>query len=79
MKHLLQQAKHEIESLRRQNEILGAKVEVVNIFAAALLGPRPQQGMSPDVAWALDQKIRELDTPAGIQSGQQQPNTQKGP
>ena len=65
MKHLLQQAKHEIEHLRRENEILGAKVEVVNIFAAALLGPRPPHGMSPDVAWALDQKIRELDTPVG--------------
>ena len=61
VKHLLQQAAQEIESLRRQNELLQAKVEVVNIFGVALLGPRPQSGMSPDVVWALRKEIQRLE------------------
>lgn len=61
MKHLLMDAKHEIENLRRRNEILQAKVEVVEVFSVALLGPRPQGGMSPDVAWALQREINKLN------------------
>ena len=61
MKHLLMEAKNEIVSLRRQNELLAAQVRVVNIFEAALFGPRPQQGMSPDVVWAIEKKLVELD------------------
>jgi hypothetical protein len=61
MKHLLLEAKHEIEALRRRNEILQAQVEVVEVFSVALLGPRPPQGMSIDVAWSLQKKINELD------------------
>lgn len=71
MKHLLQNAKHEIEHLRRENAILAAKVEVVNIFGAALLGPKQPMGMSPDVVWALDQEIRKLDTPVAAPFGGQ--------
>jgi hypothetical protein len=63
MKQVLKDALYEIESLRRQNEVLAAKVEVVNIFAAALLGPKPPQGMSPDVAWALRQEIAKYSEP----------------
>jgi len=63
MKHLLLQAKHEIENLRRDNQILRAKVEVVEAFSAALLGPRPPQGFSPDVAWALQKAADELPSP----------------
>ena len=65
MKHLLQNAKLEIQQLRRANEILNAKVEVVEIFAAALLGRRPQGGMAPDVVWEIDKAIAELDASQG--------------
>ena len=61
MKHLLTEAKNEILELRRQNALLRAKVEVVEVFSAALLGaPRPQ-GMSVDVAWSLQQQINALE------------------
>ena len=60
MKNLLLEAKHEIESLRRQNELLRAKVEVVEVFAVALLGPRHPTGVALDVAWSLQRKIDEL-------------------
>ena len=63
MKHLLTEAKNEILGLRRQNEILRAKVEVVEVFSAALLGAPRSQGASVDVAWSLQQKINELETP----------------
>ena len=62
MKQLLFEAKHEILSLRRQNEILRAKVEVVEVFSAALLGPRTPQVESLDIAWSIQRKIEELDT-----------------
>lgn len=42
-KTLLTQAVNEIRGLRRQNEIYGAQLEVVEVFRAALLGPRPPQ------------------------------------
>ena len=62
MKQLLNEAAREIESLRRQNEILSAKVEVVNIFGAALLGPKPQMGFSPDdVVWSLRKEATRLE------------------
>lgn len=62
MKHLLLEAKHEIETLRRANQILQAKVDVVEVFSAALLGPRPAQGFSPDVAWSLQKAADALPT-----------------
>ena len=40
-------AVHEIQSLRQQNAILGAKVEVLDVFRVALLG-QPRGG----TAWA---------------------------
>ena len=61
MKILLNEAKREIIELRRQNELLAAQVRVVNIFEAALFGTRPGQGMAPDVVWAIEKKIAELD------------------
>lgn len=59
MLDLLQEAKHEIENLRRENTVLRAKVEVVDIFAGALFGPRRggEQCMAPDIAWQLKQEI----------------------
>ena len=60
MKQVLTDALHEIESLRRRNELLAAKVEVVDIFAAALLGRPGNHGMALDVAWALRKAIASL-------------------
>lgn len=62
MKELLEEATREILALRRQNEILNAKVEMIDLFACVLF-TKPQQqsvGGAPDVAWALQQKINEL-------------------
>ena len=57
MKDLLQRAKEEITQLRRSNEVLSAKVEVVNIFAAALGLRKIEGGYGPDVAWELQKEI----------------------
>lgn len=61
MKHLLLNAKHEIEQLRRRNEILQAKVDVVETFSAALLGPPSNRGAAIDVAWQLQKEIEKLE------------------
>jgi hypothetical protein len=61
MKHLLLNAKHEIETLRRRNEILQAQADVVAAFSAALFGPRGQQGMSIDVVWELQKAVAEIE------------------
>jgi hypothetical protein len=63
MKHLLIEAKSEIERLRRHNEILGAKVEVMNLFGT-LLHTYPSGGegaMCADIAWSLQRGIEELE------------------
>ncbi|HKI53913.1 MAG TPA: hypothetical protein VJ987_07290 [Anaerolineales bacterium] len=61
MKNLLNEAKHEIINLRRRNEILEAQIGVVEVFAAALGLKRGPRGESPDVVYALQKKIDELD------------------
>ena len=62
-KELLVNAMHEIRDLRRCNEILRAKVEMIDLFATVLgtTAYRPSQGMSPDVAWFLQKKIDEIE------------------
>ncbi len=62
MKHLLISAKSEIEQLRRQNEILNAKVEVMDLFACVLhtQPARHSIGQCEDVAWKLQQEIDKL-------------------
>lgn len=65
MKELLIEARQEIIGLRRRNEILSAQMGVVEVFAAALGLKRNEGGMAPDIAWALQAKIDELNnTPA---------------
>ena len=63
MKELLTEARQEILDLRRRNEILSAQMGVVEVFAAALGLKRGEGGMAPDVAWALQKKIDELNAP----------------
>jgi hypothetical protein len=62
LKQLLLDAIHEIHSLRHANQILSAKVEMIELFECVLHTQpvRRGQGASPDVAWALQKKINEL-------------------
>ena len=62
MKNLLDDARREIIRLRRDNEILHAKVEVMDLFACVLhtQAANRSEGAAPDVAWALQQAIDEL-------------------
>ena len=62
MKNLLTKAREEILSLRRTNEVLAAKVEMIDLFAC-VLHTQPavhNQGMAEDVAWELQEKIDEI-------------------
>lgn len=60
---LLQETRTEILDLRRQNEILGAKVEMIELFADVLFTePRKTgRGYGEDVAWKLQQAIDSLE------------------
>ena len=61
-KDLVYRSIEEITVLRKQNEILQAKVDVVNVFKAALLGPSIPSGMMhPDVLHLLHQKVHEIE------------------
>lgn len=63
MKHLLIDAKAEIERLRRENEILHAKVSTMEMFATVLhTNPSyPPMGACVDVAWELGKKIAVIE------------------
>ena len=63
MKHLLIDAKHEIDTLRRRNELLQAKVDVVEVFSAALLGVPRNMGATIDISWQLQKEIDKLEHP----------------
>lgn len=62
MKDLLEEARGEIVHLRRRNEILSAKVEMIDLFACILNTQpwAPREGQGEDVAWKLKKKINEL-------------------
>lgn len=62
MKHTLELAREEILSLRRRNEILSAKVEVMELFALALntRPAYPTQGMGEDAVYYLQKKLDEI-------------------
>ncbi len=58
IRSVLNDARHEIQGLRRTNEILRAKVEVLEIFAP-LIHTCFQRGglMAPDVTHAIEKAI----------------------
>ena len=62
MKHLLNNAKHEIVTLRRENEILRAKVEMIELFSLILhtKPAYPSQGMGEDVVWKITKQLEEI-------------------
>lgn len=66
MKHLLMQAKEEILQLRRQNEILSAKVETMELFALVLRTQPNYPGMTmgEDIAWQLAREIQRIEDEA---------------
>lgn len=61
--HLLRQGAEEIQSLRRQNEILAAKVETVELLATFLHARLPEHrgvSMGEDVAWKMLRQADEI-------------------
>jgi hypothetical protein len=62
LKHILNNAKHEIVTLRRENEILRAKVEMIELFAL-VLHTKPahhSQGMGEDIVWKISKHLEEM-------------------
>lgn len=59
---LLMQASEEIRGLRRENEILRAKVGVMEFFQVVLhTSPAyPSQGMGEDVVWKMQKRLDEI-------------------
>jgi hypothetical protein len=57
---LLEEARHEIVSLRRANQVLGAKMEVVELFGRIFEAQAPRRGYgeSIDVAWKIEQELK---------------------
>ena len=58
-KDLMTQAIDEIRTLRRENEILSAKVDVMDLFAMVLhtTPAHRSQGASVDIAWQMQKAI----------------------
>lgn len=55
-------ASNEIEQLRRVNEVMGAKLHVLELFEMVLMTQPHQesQGMGEDIAWKLRKIVRDL-------------------
>lgn len=60
-KETLTSAIAEIRSLRRHNEILSAKVEMIDLFAQVLntRAAERSHGGSPDIAWEIEKAISQ--------------------
>lgn len=62
MEDLLLHACDEIRQLRRQNEILSAKVEVMELFGL-VFRTQPnygERGMTEDIVWKMEQTIEQI-------------------
>jgi hypothetical protein len=65
-KELLIEAAHEIKQLRRVNEILSAKVDMIELFDR-VLHTQPaykSQAMSEDIVWKINKFTSEFELPA---------------
>jgi hypothetical protein len=60
LKNILELAREEIVSLRRRNEILEARDEVVRLFTCLIM-PRTPGGMGEDVAWKITKELRRIE------------------
>jgi len=67
---LLKDASNEIKSLRSQNNLMAARLDMfdkcVLLLTANIQGSN--QGMSPDLVWAIDKFVSEKET---VQSSNQ--------
>lgn len=63
MRHTLLSARREIELLRRRNEILEAKVDVMDLLAALFCAspPSSNRGATPDIVAELQHAIDKID------------------
>ena len=58
---MMNRCKHEIASLRAEIDRLAPKAQAYDNIASILrLLPQPSRGMSEDVVWVLEKRIREL-------------------
>jgi hypothetical protein len=59
----LRQATYEIIQLRRDNEVLRAKVQTMELLGQFLHAERPRQGesMVQDIVWALDRHAQRIE------------------
>lgn len=62
----LREAQHEIQQLRRRNEILAAKVEVMDSFMQVLHTAPAQhsQTFAPDIVFGIEKHIARLEDEA---------------
>jgi len=56
---VLNQAVSEIRFLQRRNEVLSAKVDVLNLFTTIfrIISPPSGEGMQEDIAWIIERAI----------------------
>lgn len=69
-KRTMQLAAEEIRQLRRDNEILGAKVEVMELFGL-VFRTQPNYGgrvMSEDVVWKIERTLEAFENDRATQS-----------
>lgn len=59
---MMQRCVHELRDLRRQRDALAPKAEAYDVLQTVVsLLPRPSQGMSEDIVWVLEKRIKELE------------------
>jgi hypothetical protein len=60
---MLQEAASEIRNLRRQNELMAAKLDMFDKCMLLLHTPPtyPSQGMSPDLVWQIDKYLANIE------------------
>lgn len=73
MKNLLREAAFEIRELRKQNQLLRARTDVLDLFAHVAGARQSPSGMSPDVARALDYAVKELEAKETPTNGEAAP------
>lgn len=56
---MLREAANEIKNLRRQNELMSARLDVFDSMMAVLHTPiaTKSQGMSPDLVWKIEKYL----------------------